>query len=265
MTDYNSFELLGQSRDDAAGEAFDKIARVMGLPYPGGPEIDKLAKNGNSDAINFPHPKVDGYNFSFSGLKSSVLNFLNSAQMKGEKINFADVAASFQKTVVDILAEKALEAAEKGFARLQEAYTRLMKLTPVAESTVEISSLRDQCAEAMDDDLNTPIVISHLFDSARIINNLHDGKGTISANDLTELQSVWKQYALDILGLVFEEQHHSTRATQAYKGAVDLLLNIRLQAKRNKDWATGDLIRNKLVELGFNIKDTKDGFEWSIG
>lgn len=113
MIDYNRFELLGQSRDDAAGEAFDKIARVMGLPYPGGPEIDKLAKLGNPDAITFPRPKVDGYEFSFSGLKSAVLNFLNTAQMKGEPINNADVAASFQKTVVNTLTEKTLLAAEE--------------------------------------------------------------------------------------------------------------------------------------------------------
>ena len=113
MIDYNKFELLGQSRDDAAGEAFDKIARVMGLPYPGGPEIDKLANLGDADAIKFPHPKVTGYDFSFSGLKSAVLNFLNSAQMKGESINSADVAAGFQKTVVDTLAEKTLSAADE--------------------------------------------------------------------------------------------------------------------------------------------------------
>ena len=113
MLDYNRFELLGQSRDDAAGEAFDKIARVMGLPYPGGPEIDKLAKIGDATAINFPHPKVDGYDFSFSGLKSAVLNFLNSAQMRGDTIEAADVAASFQKTVVDTLAEKTLSAADE--------------------------------------------------------------------------------------------------------------------------------------------------------
>ena len=113
MIDYNKFELLGQSRDDAAGEAFDKIARVMGLPYPGGPEIDKLAKSGDATAIDFPHPKVDGCDFSFSGLKSAVLNFLNTAQMKGDTLNAADVAASFQRTVVDILAEKTLSAADK--------------------------------------------------------------------------------------------------------------------------------------------------------
>ncbi len=112
MIDYNDFKLLGQTRDDAAGEAFDKIARVMDLPYPGGPQIDKLAKSGNPNAIIFPHPKVDEFDFSFSGLKSAVLNYLNSANMKGEPVNNADVAASFQKAVVDSLIEKTLDAAK---------------------------------------------------------------------------------------------------------------------------------------------------------
>ena len=113
MKGYNDFELIGQTRDDAAGEAFDKIARVMELPYPGGPEIDKLAKIGNPDAINFPHPKVSDFDFSFSGLKSAVLNYLNTAQMKGEVVNKADVAASFQRAVIDSLIEKTVTAAEK--------------------------------------------------------------------------------------------------------------------------------------------------------
>ena len=113
MKGYNDFELIGQTRDDAAGEAFDKIARVMELPYPGGPEIDKLAKIGNADAINFPHPKVSDFDFSFSGLKSAVLNYLNTAQMKGEVVNKADVAASFQRAVIDSLIEKTVTAAEK--------------------------------------------------------------------------------------------------------------------------------------------------------
>ena len=112
MKTFNDFDLIGQTRDDAAGEAFDKIARVMGLPYPGGPEIDKLAKQGNPNAIDFPHPKVDGYDFSFSGLKSAVLNWLNSAQMRGAVINNADVAASFQRTVIDSLIDKTIDAAK---------------------------------------------------------------------------------------------------------------------------------------------------------
>jgi N6-L-threonylcarbamoyladenine synthase len=114
VKDYNDFSLLGQTRDDAAGEAFDKIARVMGLPYPGGPEIDKLAKEGNKEAIEFPRAlAVHGsFEFSFSGLKSAVLNYINSARQRGEEVNKADVAASFQKAVTDVLTSKALDAAE---------------------------------------------------------------------------------------------------------------------------------------------------------
>jgi len=111
---YNEFELLGQTRDDAAGEAFDKIARVMQLPYPGGPFIDRLATEGNEDAISFPRAKTgDNYEFSFSGLKSAVLNYLNSAKQKSETVNNADVAASFQKAVVDVLVDKTIKAARK--------------------------------------------------------------------------------------------------------------------------------------------------------
>ena len=112
---YNEFELLGQTRDDAAGEAFDKIARVMKLPYPGGPYIDRLAETGNPDAIAFPRALTgkDNFEFSFSGLKSAVLNYLNSAIQRGEEVNYADVAASFQASVVDVLVDKALQAASK--------------------------------------------------------------------------------------------------------------------------------------------------------
>ena len=112
MKEYNSFSLIGQTRDDAAGEAFDKVARVMGLPYPGGPQIDKLAREGNPDAIDFPQALKEkgNYEFSFSGLKSAVINYLHNAEQKGLAINKADVAASFQKAVVDILVSKAISA-----------------------------------------------------------------------------------------------------------------------------------------------------------
>lgn len=109
---YNSFSLMGQTRDDAAGEAFDKVARVMGLPYPGGPQIDRLAKEGNPEAIDFPKALQNkgNYEFSFSGLKSAVLNYLNSMKLKGIEVNKADVAASFQNTVIEVLIGKALQA-----------------------------------------------------------------------------------------------------------------------------------------------------------
>ena len=115
VKDYNHFSLMGQTRDDAAGEAFDKVARVMGLPYPGGPQIDKLAKEGNPDAIDFPMAlnEKGNYEFSFSGLKSAVLNYLNSMKLKHLEVNKADVAASFQKSVVNILVHKAVEAARQ--------------------------------------------------------------------------------------------------------------------------------------------------------
>ncbi len=121
VKDYGEYEILGRTRDDAAGEAFDKVARAIGLGYPGGPKIDRLAKEGNPDAIAFPRGKIEGspYDFSFSGLKSAVLNYLNGCQMKGEPIVEADVAASFQKSVTDVLVEHAMMAVrESGLDKL---------------------------------------------------------------------------------------------------------------------------------------------------
>ena len=111
---YNQFTLLGQTRDDAAGEAFDKIARVMGYPYPGGPQIDALAKKGNPDAIAFPKALHEKHNFefSFSGLISAVLNYLHTQEQRGQSYHAEDVAASFQKTVVETLVEKTMDAAQ---------------------------------------------------------------------------------------------------------------------------------------------------------
>lgn len=115
VKDYGEYEIIGRTRDDAAGEAFDKVARAIGLGYPGGPKIDKLAKEGNPDAIRFPRAKVEEseYDFSFSGLKSAVLNYLNGCQMKGETIVEADVAASFQKAVIDVLVDHSMHAVRK--------------------------------------------------------------------------------------------------------------------------------------------------------
>lgn len=115
VKDYGEYEIIGRTRDDAAGEAFDKVARAIGLGYPGGPKIDKLSKEGNPEAIKFPRAKVGDseYDFSFSGLKSAVLNYLNSCDMKGETVCPADVAASFQASVVDVLVSHTMDAAKK--------------------------------------------------------------------------------------------------------------------------------------------------------
>ncbi|MBQ7265273.1 MAG: tRNA (adenosine(37)-N6)-threonylcarbamoyltransferase complex transferase subunit TsaD [Firmicutes bacterium] len=115
IKDYDDFEILGRTRDDAAGEAFDKVARVLGIPYPGGPGIDKLSLEGDPEAIEFPRAYLEegSYDFSFSGLKSAVLNYINKAKMKNEPINNADIAASFQKAVTDILTERAERACKQ--------------------------------------------------------------------------------------------------------------------------------------------------------
>ncbi len=115
VKDYGKFEIIGRTRDDAAGEAFDKVARAIGLGYPGGPKIDRISKEGNPEAITFPRAHVADapYDFSFSGLKSAVLNYINGCRMKGEEYSQADVAASFQKAVIDVLVENAMRAAEE--------------------------------------------------------------------------------------------------------------------------------------------------------
>ena len=114
VKDYGVYEIVGRTRDDAAGEAFDKVARAIGLGYPGGPKIDKLAKEGNPKAIAFPKAHVAGapMDFSFSGIKSAVLNYINGCKMKGEEINRADIAASFQNAVVEVIVEKTIQAAQ---------------------------------------------------------------------------------------------------------------------------------------------------------
>ena len=121
VKDYGEFEIIGHTRDDAAGEAFDKVARAVGLGYPGGPKVDKAAKEGNPHAIEFPRAKVgdNPYDFSFSGLKSAVLNYINHARMTGEEINVPDLAASFQNAVVESLVSRAIMAAkEYGYDKL---------------------------------------------------------------------------------------------------------------------------------------------------
>ena len=142
VKDYGEYEIIGRTRDDAAGEAFDKVARAIGLGYPGGPKIDKLSKEGNPDAIAFPRAKVaeSEYDFSFSGLKSAVLNYLNSCQMKGEEVNQADVAASFQKAVIDVLVDHSIHAVKEfGFDKFA-----------IAGGVASNASLRAALQEACD-------------------------------------------------------------------------------------------------------------------
>lgn len=144
VKDYGEFEILGRTRDDAAGEAFDKVARAVGLGYPGGPKIDKAAKEGNPNAIDFPRGKIEGspYDFSFSGLKSCVLNYINHANMTGEKINVADLAASFQHSVVDSLVSRTVAAAQ------EFGYRKVAIAGGVASNTALRSAMKEACEKA---------------------------------------------------------------------------------------------------------------------
>lgn len=141
VKDYGEYEFIGRTRDDAAGEAFDKVARSVGLGYPGGPKIDKEAKNGDPLAITFPKAKVDGapYDFSFSGLKSAVLNYQNHAQMTGETVDRADLVASFQKAVVDVLVEHTMEAAK------EYGYKQVALAGGVAANSALRQAMKDAC------------------------------------------------------------------------------------------------------------------------
>ena len=177
-------------------------------------------------------------------------------------IRFFILQAHYRSTVD--FSNEALQAAEKGLERLMDAYNHLMKLKASDVSTVDVKDLRRKCYDAMNDDLNSPIVIAHLFDAARAINSVKDGKATISAEDLKELQDVFHTFVFDILGIKDEATSGGSNNNEAFGKAMDLLLTIRQQAKANKDWATSDKIRNELTAIGFDIKDTKDGAEWKL-
>ena len=177
-------------------------------------------------------------------------------------IRFFILQAHYRSTVD--FSNEALQAAEKGLERLMDAYNHLMKLKASDVSTVDVKDLRRKCYDAMNDDLNSPIVIAHLFDAARAINSVKDGKATISGEDLKELQDVFHTFVFDILGIKDEAASGGSNNNEAFGKAMDLLLTIRQQAKANKDWATSDKIRNELAAIGFDIKDTKDGAEWKL-
>lgn len=174
-------------------------------------------------------------------------------------IRFFILQAHYRSTVD--FSNEALIASQKGLSRLTEAYDRLKKITPSATTSVETKDWATMCREAMNDDLNTPIVISHLFDAAKAINTVYDTKATISQTDLDSLKELFDTY-IDILGLQTEQS--SSKYLDSYKKAVDLLLSLRLEAKQSKNWALSDRIRDELASYGFVVKDTKEGFEWSL-
>lgn len=181
-------------------------------------------------------------------------------------IRFFILQAQYRSTVD--FSNEALQASEKALDRMLEGWRRLADLKGANTSTVtaEIADLEQKCYDALNDDLNTPIVIAHLFEAVGIINRVADGHATATAADIDALKALFQTFLFDILGMRPEaaDLGGDEKALEPYRGAVDLLLQVRAEAKSRKDWATSDLIRDRLAALGFNVKDTKTGVEWSV-
>ncbi|MBQ3730205.1 MAG: cysteine--tRNA ligase [Muribaculaceae bacterium] len=177
-------------------------------------------------------------------------------------IRFFILQAHYRGTVD--FSNEALQAAEKALERILDGWHRLNTLAAAPQSSAPLDNYRQRCADAMNDDLNTPTVIATLFDACKVINQANDGNATLSQADIDELKSVFQTYLFDVLGIRDDAAGGDSVNLEPYCQAVDLLLEMRRTAKANKDWATSDLIRDKLSEFGFEVKDTKDGFEWKV-
>lgn len=171
------------------------------------------------------------------------------------------MAQSHYRSTLDF-SNEALQAAEKGYKRLMESIARLPKLEASEKSTVDIAEIRDNCYAAMNDDFNTPILVSHLFDAVRVINSVADKKETLTADDIEQLKELMQVFVFDVLGLIDESE--SNAGSDVINGLMNLIIDIRKTARENKDWATSDKIRDELKAAGVEIKDTKDGVEWRI-
>jgi cysteinyl-tRNA synthetase len=176
-------------------------------------------------------------------------------------IRFFILQAHYRSTIN--FSNEALQASEKGLERLMTAIKTLNELTASETSTVEIESLKQKCFEALNDDLNSPIAIAHLFDGVKIINSVKAGTEKISAADLDELKSFYSTMVFDILGLKVEEAADSGE-NEVLAAAIELLIQLRKDAKANKDWGTADKIRDELNTIGIELKDTKEGVDWNI-
>lgn len=177
-------------------------------------------------------------------------------------IRFFILQAHYRSTVD--FSNEALQASEKALLKMLDGYRRLLNLMPAETSTVELPDFATACYEAMDDDLNTPQVIATLFEACKYVNQATDGLIKLSADDINHLRHLFDTFLIEILGVKVGAEADNGKDSKAFEGAVDLLLEVRTNAKAAKDWATSDLIRDKLAALGFDIKDTKNGVEWSL-
>lgn len=177
-------------------------------------------------------------------------------------VRFFIMQAHYRSTLD--FSNEALIASEKGLERLLEAYSNLDKLVATESSSFSVEELSNKCYAALNDDINTPILIAHLFDAVKSINSMIAGKASLTPDGLQALKQLMNTMVVDILGLSVDSSASSAVNDELLSETLNLLLNLRIDAKNNKDWATADKIRNELQALGVEIKDTKDGFEWSI-
>ncbi len=259
------------------GEQFDIHGGGMDLKFPHHEcEIAQSVAHNGHDAVRYwMHNNmltIDGQKMSKSAGNFITLDefFTGSHKLLEQPyspmtIRFFMLMAHYRSTVD--FSNSALQSAEKALKRMLEGYRRINDLKLSAESEVndDIARIETDCYEALDDDLNTPIVLAHLFDACSIINRINDGKAHATADDIAALKTLFDTFLFGILGMKNDiVEGGNADAMKPFEQAVDLLLKVRSEAKAKKDWATSDAIRDGLAAIGFAVKDTKDGFEWSL-
>lgn len=255
------------------GETFDIHGGGMDLTFPHHEAEIAQAKAANGhDAVHYwMHNNMitlNGQKMGKSlGNAISLEQFFSGNHPLLEKaydpmtIRFFMLTAHYRSTLD--FSNEALQAAEKGMERLMKAVETLESLKPGEQSDINVAELKEKCYAAMNDDLNSPIAIAQLFEGVKAINSIQAGSASITAEDLVELKSLFNTFIFEIFGMKRTEQSEIANH-QAFDSAVDFLLQLRQEAKANKDWATADKIRNELTKLGFEIKDTKDGVSWEL-
>lgn len=254
------------------GETFDIHGGGMDLLFPHHESeiAQSVAANGKSPVKYWMHNNmitINGQKMGKSlGNSVSLYELFSGDNKLLDKayspmcIRFFILQAQYRSTLD--FSNEALQASEKGLAKLMAAVETLDKIQAADQSTFDISQLKNNCYAAMNDDFNSPILISHLFEGVRIINSINDGKGSLTKDDLELLKSIFMIFVTDILGLVSEEK--SAGQNNLVSGLVDTLIQLRQEAKANKDFAAADKIRKTLLKLGIQVKDTKDGAEWQL-
>ena len=259
------------------GETFDIHGGGMDLKFPHHEcEIaQSVAHNGHDSVHYWMHNNMITINGQKMG--KSLGNFITLDEFftgshplltqaySPMTIRFFILQAHYRGTVD--FSNEALQAAEKALQRMLEGYKRLQGLKPSDTSDIDVDALKTKCYEAMDDDLNTPVLLAHLFEGCAMINKINDGTAKATAADIEALKELFDTFLIDILGIRAEGAAADSAAGNAMKpfeDAVELLLEMRSKAKADKDWATSDLIRDRLAAIGFDVKDTKNGFEWSL-